>query len=196
MTDNGIEIPREVQEKFRADLKQDWQEHEREFRRSLEISAGFYEKLVALDAGSIAVAASLGIALVAKPQLQFGPVHAIAHWLVLVTVFLWLSLLCAVFHNFAVVGIAKLDAAYSEDDFVRRIVRRSLTLARDISSEESKPYLDEIFEKAQHEPFSKQERNVKRRRTLHRCATVLGYFSMASFLLAYTLVVYCVAHLW
>jgi hypothetical protein len=48
MSDEAIEIPGALQERFKADVKEAYKEHQKEFRRSLEISAGFYEKLFAL----------------------------------------------------------------------------------------------------------------------------------------------------
>jgi hypothetical protein len=176
-------------------VKEAYKEHEKEFRRSVEISTGFYEKLSALDAGSIAAAVSIGIALIVRSQLQPGSLHAIAHWLVVIVFSLWLSLVCAVIHNYAVVDIAKLEAAYSEDEFTRTIVRRSLAMVRGDSAEHES-LIDQLEERAQQEPRQQQQHNVKRRQTQHRCVTILGYFSMGSFLAAYTLVMVCVVRLW
>jgi hypothetical protein len=47
-----------------------YKEYEKELRRSFEISAGFIDKVSALDAGSIALAASVIIAITAKEPLR------------------------------------------------------------------------------------------------------------------------------
>jgi uncharacterized membrane protein len=195
MSDETIEIPVVLQDRFEAAVKEAYKEHEKEFRRSLKISTSFYEKLLALNAGSIAVAASIGIALIAKPELRSGSLHAIAHWLVVITIFLFVSLVCAVVHNFVVVGIAKSESAYSEDEFVRTIVREALAMVRVTDSAEIQ-FLDRLKEKAQEKLILQQQHIVKRRQFLHPCATALGYISMGSFLAAYTLVVVFVVRLW
>jgi len=193
MSDETIEIPAALRDRFEAEVKEAYKEHEKEFRRSLGIRTSFYEKLFALDAGSIAVAASIGIALIAKPQLQSSPLHAAAHWLVMITFSLWLSLFCAVVHNFLAVEIAKLESAYSHDDFVREIIRRGLAMPWVADPPE---ILDQLKGSAQEDHILHQQQNMKRRQFLHPCATVLAYISMGSFLTAYTFVMVCVVRLW
>jgi hypothetical protein len=61
-------------------------------------------------------------------------------------------------------------------------------MVRDADSAENRSFVDQLEEKAQQKPILQQQHNVKRRQTRHRCVTVLGYLSMGSFLLAYTLV--------
>jgi hypothetical protein len=196
MSDETVEIPAALQERFKTNVKEAYKEREKEFRRSLEISTGFYGTISALDAGSIAVAASIGMALIAKPQLLSGSLHAIAHGLVVLTILLWASLVCAVMHNFVVVSIARLESEYSEDEFVRTIMRQSLAMARDASSAENQTYFDQLAGKAQEKPILRQQQIVKRREFLHTCATVLSYISVGSFLAAYLLVVVWVIRLW
>jgi hypothetical protein len=195
MNDETIEIPAPLQEAFSTAVKEAYREHEKELRRSREISTGFYEKLLALDAGSLAVAASIGVALAAKPDSQFGSRNVFNQWLVVITVFLWVSLICAVSHNFVAVYIAKLESAYSEAELVRVIIRRAVAIVRNIGSPEAK-LLDQIEKGAQEQPLTQQQRNVRWRQILHPSATVLGYISIGSFLIAYTLVMIRVVRLW
>jgi len=194
MSDETVEIPAAQQERFKAEVQEAYKEHEKESRRSLGISTGFYEKLSALDAGSIAVAASIGIALIAKPQLQSSSLRAAARWLVVITVSLWLSLVCAVFHNFVAVAIAKLESAYSHVELVRTIIRRGLAMLN-TDPAQIQP-LGQVEATAQEEPILQQQQIMKRRLFLNPCVTALGYISMGSFLAAYTLVMVCVVRLW
>ena len=132
-----VEIPAALQNRFEAEVRAAYKEHEKESRRNLEIRTAFCATLSALGAGSIAVAASIGMALTAKPQLLSGSLHATAHGLVVITFFLWVSLVCAVMHNFLVVHIAKLESEYSGHEFVRTIIRRAFAMVRDGGPAES-----------------------------------------------------------
>ena len=86
-----------------------------ELRRSLELSASFYDKLAALSAGSIAVAVSVGGALFAKAAPQSTFLHSNLNWLVAVVSFLWLSLICALGHNGLFIKVARLEAQRAEE---------------------------------------------------------------------------------
>lgn len=200
MTDKAIEIPVTPQDRFKALLavvKEAHKEPKKEARRSREINTSFYEKIFALDAGFIAVVVSVGIALLAKPELRSTSLRAISPSIVVFIIFLWgLSLICAVAHNFVVASIAKLEAAYSEDDFVRTILRESFATARVTDSVETQSVLDQIEEKAQEEPLLRQRRNVEHRECLNSCATALGYASIGSFFAAFALVMFWVGRLW
>src|SRR5471030_2194982 len=87
---------------------------ESERRRNLEVRASFYDKLSALDAGSIAVTVSVGIALISKPDSRFGSVHSHLSWLLWIAGFLWVSLICSVGHNSIFVKIARLEAEHTK----------------------------------------------------------------------------------
>jgi hypothetical protein len=196
MSDETVQIPVALQDRFEAEVRAAYKEHEKESRRNLEIRTAFCATLSALGAGSIAVAASIGMALTAKPQLLSGSLHATAHGLVVITIFLWVSLVCAVTHNFLVVHIAKLESEYSGHEFVRVIIRRALAMVRDGGAAESLVHLDRLTDDAQVQPLSQQQQTVRRREFLHPCATVSAYVSMGSFLAAYTLVAFYVLRLW
>src|ERR1035438_10196173 len=100
------EIPHEKMTWLEGELRTAYAEHEKEMRRSIDISAGFFDKLSALDGGSIALAASVIIALTAKPEFASGRAREIVHGLVVIVILLWASLISAVMHNFLAVRIA------------------------------------------------------------------------------------------
>jgi len=155
----------------------------RSVRRSLEISAGFFDKLSVLNAGSIAVAASVTIAIIARPDLISSQFRSIVHGLVVIVFLLWASLICAVIRNFLSAIIAVFDAKYSDIEIVRRATRKGLAIARNNVSANDKVVVDQLERDAEKEPFQKQTRIVKRQRILHQCANVLGYASNSCSLL-------------
>jgi hypothetical protein len=176
-----------------------YKEPQKEDRRSSEIRTSFYDKLAALDAGSIAVAASIGIALIAKPELRSASLHANASWLVVITIMFWVSLFCAITHNFLAVKIAELESAYSHDEFCKTMVRKIVeTIENNATAEEQSEadQADQVVKLTLGSFTLKQQHNVKRRHFLHSCSTTLGYISMGSFLAAYTLVMARVVCLW
>src|ERR1035438_3003082 len=84
-----------------AELPVAFKEVEKESRRSFEISASFFEKLSALDAASIAVAASAIIAIIIKPELNSCLFfQQIVHVLIVIVLLLWASLIFSVLHNY------------------------------------------------------------------------------------------------
>src|ERR1019366_6558437 len=97
-------------EKLKASTEEVKAEANRELRRSLEQSASFYEKLAALNAGSIAVAVSVGVALLGKAAPHSAFLHSNLNWLVSVAFFLWFSLICAIGHNALFIKVAQLEA--------------------------------------------------------------------------------------
>ena len=75
-------------EKLKASTEEVKAEANLELRRSLELRASFYEKLAALNAGSIAVAVSVGVALLGKAAPHSAFLHSNLNWLVAVGFFL------------------------------------------------------------------------------------------------------------
>lgn len=78
------------------------------------VSTAFYDKLAALNAGSIAIAVSVGVTILNKQELRH-----LSHGLLGLILCFWLSLLTAIFHNFLLLWSAKLDADYASDEFVK-----------------------------------------------------------------------------
>jgi hypothetical protein len=102
-------------EKLKASTEEVKAKANQELRRSLELSASFYEKLAALNAGSIAVAVSVGVALLGKAAPHSAFLHSNLNWLVAVAFFLWLSLICAIGHNALFIKVARLEAERAEE---------------------------------------------------------------------------------
>jgi hypothetical protein len=174
-------------------------EHQKEKRRSLEIRTSFYEKLSAINAASIAVAASIGIAMIAKPELQSPPLQANAHWLVGITVLLWASLVCAVIHNFAAVRIAELESTYSSYKMIKTIIHKGFTTVTatvNVTTPAEQSQIVQAENLIIEEYNLLQGKQARRIRFSQLCATTLGYISIASFLIAYTLVMARVVRLW
>ena len=66
-----------------------YKENQQEKRRVLELNAGFFEKLSALNAGSIAVAASIILAIVLKPDVPRLTARPVLHEILVVVALLW-----------------------------------------------------------------------------------------------------------
>jgi hypothetical protein len=96
--------------KLKASADEAKEKSEKEHRRSLEVRANFYDKLSALDAGSIAVTVSVGIALLGRSGSRIGSLHSNLSWLAVIAFFFWISLVCAIGHNSIFVKIARLEA--------------------------------------------------------------------------------------
>lgn len=196
--DNGpeIPIPAELLAQFEGSWKEPFEKHTEEIRRTFEISTGFYEKLVALDAASIAIAASVGGALIAKAGTPSPELRSVSHWLVWIIVLLWVSLVSGVGHNFVVVGIAQLEAAYSELDFVRTLIHGTITLVKSLYPANDGSTFERALALVEKGPQERQRRIVMYRDFLKKVSPPLGYVSMFGFIGAYTLVAICTWRLW
>jgi hypothetical protein len=182
-------------------IKEAQAEYEKDFRRSFELRSSFYDKLSALSAGSIAVAASVGMALIAKPELRSGPFHANVSWLAGITVFLWVSLISAVVHNFIALRITKSEAEYSNAKARLEVAQgliavRAAQQTRTADEEKREKTLFDAMTEIVHTHARKMADLSIRIETAYFRATALGYLAMFSFLTAYTLVVTCSLRLW
>jgi hypothetical protein len=196
MNDGTIDIPVTERNELVAELRAAHSEHKNVLRRSIESSANFYEKLAAIDAGSLAIVASIGLAVTVKPELRLGVFGGLAHGIVVIAVLLWVSLVCAVIHNFFVVRITKLETAYSDVEFVITIITRTLSVVRKAFPEGDRSQLDGLEATAYSEPILEQQ-HIERRSKLSRgLATALGYASMLTFVAAYSAVMICILFLW
>jgi hypothetical protein len=97
-------------EKLKASTEDVETEASQQLRRSLELSASFHEKLAALNAGSIALAVSVGVALLGKAAPHSAFLHSNLNWLVAVAFFLWFSLICEFGHNALFIKVARLES--------------------------------------------------------------------------------------
>jgi hypothetical protein len=190
MSDETIEhlVERQERLKLKAACDLASERREKDAHRSLDIKTSFYDKLAALGAGSIAVAVSIGIALMSKSELLYGSFNATAAWFTGIVVCFWISLICAVLHNFIATRIAKLEATYSQAKLERIVLRQIDPRGR----------ADDIAWIAQCEKklMRLEMQYGPRSRTLRLCTNISASISIASFLVAYTVVVVCVVRLW
>ena len=122
MPDDDSPLSREQMKKFFLEIETPFKEHQEEKRKSLAVSSGFFDKVAALSAGSIAVSASIILTVTAKSSVDSWSTRIIIHDLLRIAVLLWASLLLAIFHNFLAVQIAKLDVAISESEFQQKLI--------------------------------------------------------------------------
>jgi uncharacterized membrane protein (UPF0182 family) len=108
-------------------MKDPYKGLQQEKRRALEINAEFYEKLSTLNAGSIAIAASIILAIEARSTV----IQTVLHHIFIVVILLSASLLLGILHNLFAAIVAKVEAAYSETDFIGEFMKRSLSSARE-----------------------------------------------------------------
>lgn len=180
------ELPPELEAGFLADyevLKSD-------LRRSAELSSGFYDKIAALSAGSIAVSVSVGLAIFTKPELL-----KIRHGLVTLILCFWLSLLCSIAHNRLLLWSAILDATYSRQDFMRNVMKRMFAYAgKDQKLDQE--LLKKIRSEAELKPISRQRGITRIRIWAENAARIFGYLSISLFFIAYTMVVVGAVRIW
>jgi hypothetical protein len=155
-------------------------------RRHLEVRAGFYEKLAALDAGSIALVVSVGIAFVGRSESASAPLHARLGWLVAIAFFLWLSLLFSIAHNLIYVTSTRLEAEVAQESSnIHRLLRGVLT-AHLSGSEQSIKVMDDLIKQSFGKRLEITTKKTFRLLSVNR-VLFIGYVATASFLIAYTL---------
>jgi hypothetical protein len=180
-----------------AELPVAFKEVEKESRRSFEISASFFEKLSALDAASIAVAASAIIAIIIKPELNSCLFfQQIVHVLIVIVLLLWASLIFSVLHNYIFARIAALDASYSGLEFLITRMRTGMAIVRDNATSNEQIKVDKLEKEMVEGSLKSQKRIVKWTQILHPCMKFLGYFSVLMFLAAYTIAAIYLSRLW
>ncbi len=196
MTDGDDDPRKAYVEELKASAEKAKEKHKKEHRRSLDVRASFFDKLSALDAGSIAVAVSVGIALLGRPESRIGSVHSNLSWLVVITLFLWVSLICAIGHNSIYVKIARLQAeqALAWAKYIGLI--SASASARAAGSPKSAEFVDQHILETLSERIHADAMLATRTSLSVNRVMLLGYIAVASFLFAYTLVFICVIHLW
>jgi len=198
MDDTSAPVPlsREQMDKFLEAIKVPFKEHEDERRRSLEISAGFFEKLAALDAATIALAASIILAIVFKPELRADFTHPILHKIFTVLIFLWCSFVLAILHNALIAIIAHLEAAYSETEFVWALMKESLSATKENVGGLTDEQVGQVEDTLRAQIHPKQRRLIAVKTFLYPTVKVVGGLSILTFLAAYTLIPYFLHKLW
>jgi hypothetical protein len=182
---------------WEAEVLVAYKEVERASRRSLEISASFFEKLSALDSASIAIAASAIIAITVKPELNSSLFfRQIVHVLIVIVLLLWASLIFTVLHNFLFARIAALEASYSGLDFLITNMRSGMAIVRDNVTSNEKIQVDKLEKVMVEAPLKSQKRILKWPLILHSLMNFLGYSSIILFLVAYTVAAFSLRQLW
>jgi hypothetical protein len=185
-------------EKLKASTEEVKTEANLELRRSLELRASFYEKLAALNAGSIAVAVSVGVALLGNAAPHSAFLHSNLNWLVAVAFFLWFSLICAIGHNALFIKVARLEAEKAEEwskwiALINASTMQSITGPGD--SEIAQTLVTHIGDTL-HDRIQKAAMNQHRTEQTILRAMVLGFGGIGAFLIAYTLVFACIIRIW
>jgi hypothetical protein len=190
--DQNVDPMAEHKEKVKADADEAKEKSEKEHRRSLELRASFYEKLSTLDAGSIAVAVSVGIALLGKSESRIGSIHSNLSWLAVIAVLLWMSLICAIGHNSIFVKIARLEAEHAKawSNYLA-LISAHASASTEVAEVVCKHIADSLKGRIDAAAMNTHRTDLSVNRVM-----VLGYVAVASFLLAYTLVLVCVLRLW
>jgi hypothetical protein len=192
VTDQTIDSIAKRKEKLKADADEAKEKSEKEQRRSLELRASFYEKLSTLDAGSIAVAVSVGIALLGKSESRIGSIHSNLSWLAVIAALLWVSLICAIGHNSIFVKIARLEAEQAEAwSNHLALISAHASASPEIAELVWNHFADSLKGRINEAAINTHRTNLSVNRVM-----ALGYVAVASFLLAYTLVLVCVLRLW
>jgi hypothetical protein len=196
MTDENDDLKKARVDELKASADDAKEKFEKEHRRSLEVRASFFDKLSALDAGSIAVAVSVGIALLGRPESRISSMHSNLSWVAVIAFFLWVSLICAIGHNSIYVKIARLEAEQALASSKFRVLMSASSLAHAKGSPKSAELVDQHIFDTLTERIQASSMLATRRSTSVNRVMLLGWVAVASFLLAYTLVFICVVHLW
>jgi ABC-type multidrug transport system fused ATPase/permease subunit len=142
MTDENDDLKKARVDELKASADDAKEKFEKEHRRSLEVRASFFDKLSALDAGSIAVAVSVGIALLGRPESRISSMHSNLSWVAVIAFFLWVSLICAIGHNSIYVKIARLEAEQALASSKFRVLMSASSLAHAKGSPKSAELVD------------------------------------------------------
>ena len=196
MSDDPIKISPEQLSGIRLALK----EYEGEFRRSIETSTGFFEKLFALDAALMGVAATVVMAIMARSEYPTCPLREAVRGLVVIFNLLGFSLVFAVIHHFLAVHIAANDAAYADVDLTGAGMRETFQIALantpgvgEVATAQAEVVKGMMHQKLVTEP---QKKIVTAKQRKHRCMKISGNISIGAFLLAYLFLVICSWRIW
>jgi hypothetical protein len=190
---NESPLSREQQIQFLDKLKEPLNEAEEQKRRSVEVSAGFFEKIAALSAGSTAVLASLILAIANKSDIHTGWAQIVVHHLLLIASALGASLILAVLHNLLAALHARADANIAESQLDRKII----TLLPQFVHDGTTPQvLAQAEDMVLRQMSPRANRQVAWRDSCYVVATWAGGLSMTAFVGAFLLVIIYLWQLW
>jgi hypothetical protein len=196
MSEDDKVLTREQMKRFESEIKESYKEHESERRRSIEISAGFFEKISALSAGSMAVCASIILAISGKYDIHSDSIRVVVRDLILIADFLGASFLLAIVHNFLAVQVSKLDVAVSEFQFEWKLLTKAGSFAQEAVPAINDETTAQVEDLARKQMSPKQSMRVKCRDYLYLCVNWIGYMSVLVFGIAFALVLFYLNRLW
>ena len=190
---NESPLSREQQIQLLDKLKEPLNEAEQQKRRSVEISAGFFEKIAALSAGSTAVLASLILAIANKSDIHTGWAQIVVHHLLLIASALGASLILAVLHNLFAALHARAHANIADFQLTQRII----TLLPQFVHDGTTPQvLAQGEDMVLRQMSPKTKRQITWRDSCYVAATWAGGLSIAAFVVAFSLVIIYLWRLW
>jgi len=189
-------LSREQMNRFLEKIKEPFSESEQQKRKSVEVSAGFFEKVAALSAGSTAILASLILAIANKYNIHTGWAQAVVHHLLLIAFALGASLILAVLHNCFAALVARADAAIAESHLLQRIIADSLPFVRETTPEVNDATVTQVEEIMRAQMSPRFRRQLKCRSISYSAATWAGSLSMGAFIIAFSLVIKYLWQLW
>lgn len=189
-------LSREQQNQFLEKIKEPFNEAQQQKRRSVEISAGFFEKVAALSAGSTAVLASLILAIANKSDIHAGWAQIVVHHLLLIALAFGASLILAVLHNFLAALRARADANIAESQLEQKLIMESLPFVHDVTPQVNKATVEQAEDMVLRQMSPRATRQVTWRDICYVAATWAGGLSMAAFVVAFSLVIKYLWQLW
>jgi hypothetical protein len=189
-------LSREQQIQLLDKLKEPLNVAEQQKRRSVEISAGFFEKVAALSAGSTAVLASLILAIANKCDIHTGWAQIVVHHLLLIASALGASLIFAVLHNFLAALRARADANIAESEFEQTILKVIAEAVHDATPQVNKATSAQAEDMVLRQMSPKMKRQVTWRNSFYVAATWAGGLSMGAFVVAFWLAIKYLWQLW
>jgi hypothetical protein len=189
-------LSREQMNRFLEKIKEPFNEAEQQKRRSVEVSAGFFEKIAALSAGSTAILASLILAIANKYNIHTGWAQIVVHQLLAIAFALGSSLILAVLHNFFAALVARADAAIADSQLLQKIIAESLPLVHEATPQVDEATLTQAEEMMRAQMSPRFRRRLKSRSIFYMVATWAGSISMAAFIVAFSLVIKYLWKLW
>jgi hypothetical protein len=189
-------LTRKMMKQFEADIKEPFKEHESEKRRSVEIRAGFFEKISALSAGSMAVCASIILAISGQYDIHSDSIRVVIRDLILIADFLGASFLLSILHNFLAAQVTKLDVAISASQFQWILFSKASSLVQETSPSINDETMAQAEDAVREQMSPKQSRQVKYRDYLYLCLDWFGHLSILVFGIAFALVLFYLHKLW
>lgn len=186
----------EQTDRFMQGIRASLKEHEQEKRRSLEINVGFFDKLAALSAGSIAVASSIVLAVLSKTTTRTQSVRTVLHELLSVVAFLWLSLVLAILHNFLAVIVAKTAADQSEAELTWTMAEQAMEITKATTPAIDGAVMTQARDLLRKQFAPREVKLVSRSRVLYATVNVVAYIAIVAFGIAFSLVPIYLFRLW